>query len=158
MNPLNCGMRTNGRCVAWARVCCFAATAVALDAVAPVRHHAALPYFGMEEFMRQLRSQAGMAARALESTILCATRTVETIGATWAEIDLAQKIWIIPAHRHEGKARAPDSTVWSRHRDSRKPQKGAERALGFRAARRQQWRHAGTTGPNGPRRRYDPRV
>jgi hypothetical protein len=49
--------------------------------VAPVRHHAALPYSDMGTFMRQLRSQAGVAARALEFTILCATRTVETIGA-----------------------------------------------------------------------------
>src|SRR6185295_8573075 len=34
--------------------------------VAPVRHHAALPYAEIGEFMQQLRSQAGVAARALE--------------------------------------------------------------------------------------------
>jgi integrase len=67
--------------------------------VAPVRHHAALPYSEIGTFMRQLRSQAGVAARALEFTILCATRTVETIGASWSEIDLDHKVWTIPAQR-----------------------------------------------------------
>lgn len=53
--------------------------------------------------MRQLRAQAGVAARALEFTILCATRTVETIGASWSEIDLNHKVWTIPAQRMKAK-------------------------------------------------------
>jgi len=40
-----------------------------------------------------------MAARALEFTILTACRPCETIGATWDEIDLAAKVWTIPAGR-----------------------------------------------------------
>jgi integrase len=71
--------------------------------VAPVRHHAALPYAEIGEFMQQLRSQAGVAARALEFTILSATRTTETIAAEWNEISLAEKVWIIPAHRMKAK-------------------------------------------------------
>jgi integrase len=71
--------------------------------VAPVRHHAALPYSGIGMFMQQLRSQAGVAAKALEFTILCATRTTETIGAKWCEIDLAEKVWAIPAYRMKAK-------------------------------------------------------
>jgi len=68
-----------------------------------VRHHAALPYAEIGAFMDQLRSQAGVAARALEFTILCATRTTETIAAEWSEINLTEKIWTIPGHRMKAK-------------------------------------------------------
>ena len=71
--------------------------------VAPVRHHSALPYSKIGDFVRQLRQQAGIAARALELTILCATRTTETIGAEWCEFDLAANVWTIPAHRMKSK-------------------------------------------------------
>jgi integrase len=40
-----------------------------------------------------------MAAKALEFCILTATRTSETINARWDEIDLAAKLWVIPAGR-----------------------------------------------------------
>ena len=49
--------------------------------VAPVEHHAALPWQDMPGFMARLRKQGGTAARALEFCILTATRTGETIGA-----------------------------------------------------------------------------
>jgi integrase len=71
--------------------------------VAPVRHHAALPYAEIGDFCQALRRQAGVAARALEFTILNATRTTETIGLEWVEIDLTTRIWIIPAHRMKTK-------------------------------------------------------
>jgi integrase len=35
----------------------------------------------------------------LEFTILACSRTSETLGATWEEIDLDEKTWTIPAHR-----------------------------------------------------------
>jgi hypothetical protein len=38
--------------------------------------------------MERLRGLDSISARALEFTILCAARTGETIGATWAEVDL----------------------------------------------------------------------
>jgi integrase len=63
------------------------------------RHHAALPYAELPGFMAELRQQQGVAARALEFTILTAARTGEAIGARWAEIDLERRLWVIPAER-----------------------------------------------------------
>jgi integrase len=67
--------------------------------VSRVEHHAALPYAELPDFMRALRAQEGVAARALEFAILTAARTGETIGAKWSEVNLAEKIWAIPADR-----------------------------------------------------------
>jgi integrase len=67
--------------------------------VKKVEHHPALPYAEMGDFIKQLRLQAGVAAQALEFTILTATRTGEVIGARWDEFDLAGRIWTIPPER-----------------------------------------------------------
>ena len=67
--------------------------------VKKVAHHPALPYAEMGGFMVDLRKQKGMAALALEYTILTATRTGEVIGARWGEVDLAGKTWTIPPER-----------------------------------------------------------
>lgn len=67
--------------------------------VKKVMHHAALPYAEAGEFMVELRKREGMAAKALEFAILCASRSGEVRGATWAEIDLKARLWVIPAHR-----------------------------------------------------------
>ncbi len=67
--------------------------------VARVEHHAALPWQEVGAFMAELRQQAGMGARALELAILTAARSGEVRGATWAEVDLAQAVWTIPASR-----------------------------------------------------------
>jgi len=67
--------------------------------VKKVAHHPALPYAEMGPFMADLRKQKGMAALALEYTILTATRTGEVIGARWDEVDLAGKTWTIPPER-----------------------------------------------------------
>jgi integrase len=64
-----------------------------------VEHHAALPYAKLPGFMTELRKQEGVAARALEFAILTAARTGEVIGAGWNEIDLAAKLWAVPASR-----------------------------------------------------------
>jgi integrase len=64
-----------------------------------VTHHAALPYAELPTFMTALRKQTGVAARALEFAILTAARTGETIGARWSEVDLAAKLWTVPASR-----------------------------------------------------------
>ena len=64
-----------------------------------VEHHAALPYVEISAFMGELRGQEGVAARALAFAILTAARTGEVIGATWAEIDVAARLWTIPAER-----------------------------------------------------------
>jgi integrase len=64
-----------------------------------VKKLAALPYEQISAFMTELRAVDGVAARALEFTILCATRSNETVGAVWAEIDLVKRIWTIPVER-----------------------------------------------------------
>ncbi|KVF56748.1 integrase [Burkholderia cenocepacia] len=67
--------------------------------VQKVEHHPALPYADLPDFMNELRAAEGTAARALEFLILTATRTNETIGATWQEFDLDEGVWIVPAGR-----------------------------------------------------------
>lgn len=63
------------------------------------RHHPALPYGRMAEFMKVLRASAGMGARALELAILTAARSGEVRLATWSEIDLETGTWAIPGAR-----------------------------------------------------------
>jgi len=65
----------------------------------PKQHHAALPYAEVPSFMAALRAHTGISARALEFTILTSSRTNETLGAVWPEIDLAAKTWTVPATR-----------------------------------------------------------
>ncbi len=62
-------------------------------------HHAAMPFPQVPAFMAELRTRSALAARALELTILCATRTSETLGARWEEFDLERAVWTIPARR-----------------------------------------------------------
>jgi integrase len=64
-------------------------------------HHAALPFRQVPAFMHALRdSGAGEVVKlAFEFTILCASRTSETLNATWAEIDLEARTWTIPGNR-----------------------------------------------------------
>lgn len=71
--------------------------------VARVRHHAALPYTDIGAFMQQLRQDNGVAARALEFTILTAVRTNEVIQAAWSEFDLPRATWVISAERMKSK-------------------------------------------------------
>jgi len=70
--------------------------------VRKVEHHAALPWREMGGFMAALREREGMAALALEFTILTAARTGEAIAARWSEIDLHDAVWAVPAGRMKG--------------------------------------------------------
>ncbi|GLS34506.1 integrase [Mesorhizobium tianshanense] len=75
------------------------------DALSKTNNHPALPYSRAPGFMRKLRGIDGMGARALEFTILTATRSGEVRGATWDEIDLDAAMWVIPAKKMKaGKA------------------------------------------------------
>ncbi|WP_235988711.1 tyrosine-type recombinase/integrase [Pseudorhizobium endolithicum] len=67
--------------------------------VKTVKHHPALPYQEIGGFMSSLRDMEGISPRALEFAILTATRTGETVGARWPEIDMEGKMWVIPAER-----------------------------------------------------------
>jgi len=71
--------------------------------VAHVENYPALPYKQLPEFMAELRRRAGIAARALEFTILTAARTSETIGGTRREIDETEKLWTVPKERIKGR-------------------------------------------------------
>ena len=64
-----------------------------------VKHHKALPYSQVGSFMVDLRNRSGIAAKALEFTILTATRSGEVRGATWQEIDISKAEWTIPSER-----------------------------------------------------------
>ena len=63
------------------------------------KHHPALPYQQLPEFMSELRSRETMARLALEAAILTAARSGEVRMATWPEIDLKARTWKIPASR-----------------------------------------------------------
>lgn len=67
--------------------------------IAPVKNHPALPWTQMREFMVDLKAREGLAARAVEFAILTACRSGEVRGATWAEFDLDNATWTIPASR-----------------------------------------------------------
>jgi integrase len=67
-----------------------------------VRHHPALPYEQIGQFIAELRKQGGTAARALEFTILAAARTGEVVNATPDEFDLDKGVWTVPAGRMKG--------------------------------------------------------
>ena len=71
----------------------------ARNAVKPVKHHTALPYAELPEFMAELHRREGVSAEALELVILTALRTGELVGARRTELDLAGKVWTIPAER-----------------------------------------------------------
>ena len=77
-----------------------------LDALLPakakvraVKHPPALPFAELPSFMAELRNRESLSARALEFTILTASRTGEAIGARWNEIDTKAKVWTIPPER-----------------------------------------------------------
>jgi integrase len=63
------------------------------------KRHPSLPYAELPAFLTELRQRSGITPRALEFAILTATRTKEVYGATWAEIDVEARQWIIPAAR-----------------------------------------------------------
>ncbi len=73
------------------------------EKVKKTEHHPAVPIADVGAFMARLRQSEGIAARALEFTILTAARSGETRGATWAEIDLSTATWVVPADRMKAK-------------------------------------------------------
>lgn len=68
-----------------------------------VKHHPALPYPEIADFIKRLRARKGIAAIALEFLILTSARSGEVRGATWQEFDLKQREWIIPAERMKAR-------------------------------------------------------
>ena len=66
---------------------------------AKVKHHAALPYADLPDFIVRLRERESMGRLALEALILTAARSGEIRGAAWGEFDLEAGLWTIPASR-----------------------------------------------------------
>jgi integrase len=67
--------------------------------IAKVEHHAALPYAEIGAFVVKLRGDSGVAAACLQFITLTAARLDEARSSTWDEIDLANRIWVVPALR-----------------------------------------------------------
>lgn len=82
---------------------------------AKVKHHAALPFAKMPEFVTALKARNGVAAKALQFLILTAARSGEVRGMSWGEVDLDAKLWTVPAGRMKaGEAHEvplPDAAV-----------------------------------------------
>jgi integrase len=64
------------------------------------KHHAALPYSELPNFMARLREMDSLSALALEFVILNASRTGEVIGAKRTEV--TNDVWTVPASRMKG--------------------------------------------------------
>lgn len=87
-----------------------------LDAALPTKkveknHYLAMPHKDIASFMGMLSHEDGIAARALEFTILNASRSGEVRGASWQEFDLERKVWSIPGNRM--KAGKPHTVMLS---------------------------------------------
>lgn len=68
-----------------------------------VGHHAAMNWKDLPDFIPALRQRAGVAARALEFAILTTARSGEVRGASWAEVDLEARRWIVPGWRMKAR-------------------------------------------------------
>ena len=68
-------------------------------------HHRALPYCEVGAAIRKVQFGYAMRVTALafEFLILTAARTSEVRGMTWAEVDMENAVWEIPAERMKGK-------------------------------------------------------
>lgn len=62
-------------------------------------HFAAMPYADISAFLVRLRQRTSVTRLALEFLILTAARSGEVRGARWSEMDLAEKVWLVPGER-----------------------------------------------------------
>ena len=67
------------------------------------KHHSAIPYFEMGDFMVKLRNNNSISAKALQFLILTAVRSGSVRMAEWSQIDLSKKLWIIPSKNTKTK-------------------------------------------------------
>jgi len=71
----------------------------AAQKVTKTTHHAAAPYTDVPRIMSALRDKDSLSAHCLRFIILTAARSGEARGALWNEINLNEKVWVIPASR-----------------------------------------------------------
>lgn len=62
-------------------------------------HHAAMPYEDLPEFWGRLTTRQSVSCKALAFTVLTAARTTEVLEAKWGEVDIAGRVWAVPAAR-----------------------------------------------------------
>ena len=62
-------------------------------------HHKAMIYADTPAFVQRLRAMNSTAALAFEFLILTATRSGETLGARWEEIDFVNAVFTVPPGR-----------------------------------------------------------
>jgi integrase len=73
-----------------------------------VKHHEAMPYTAVADFVADLRARPGVTAKALEFLVLCAARSGEVLGTRWDEINLKAKTWTVPPERLKTGKKKPD--------------------------------------------------
>lgn len=79
-----------------------ARTALGPQAAKP-RHHEAMPWQDLPAFVGLLKGRTAPSALALQFIILTAARSNEVRGANWEEIDIAKKVWTVPAERMKAR-------------------------------------------------------
>ncbi|WP_305985666.1 tyrosine-type recombinase/integrase [Roseibium sp. MMSF_3544] len=67
--------------------------------IAKSGHWPALDIGDVSAWFAKLREMDGMGARALEFLTLCASRSGEVRDATWQEINLEKRLWVVPPNR-----------------------------------------------------------
>jgi integrase len=67
------------------------------------KHHAAMAWADVPNFLRELETREGTAALAFRFLVLTASRTFEVLHAEWSEIDLRSATWLIPASRMKAR-------------------------------------------------------
>lgn len=67
--------------------------------IADKGHQPAVALDEVADWFAALRHKGGIAARALEFLTLCAARSGEVRGMTWDEVDMAARVWTVPADR-----------------------------------------------------------
>lgn len=67
------------------------------------KHHKALPFAKLPEFIGQLQSRPGTSSQAYIFLILTAARLTEVLRATWSEIDWEKRTWTVAAERYKTK-------------------------------------------------------
>jgi len=77
----------------------LALTLPARSKIAPRQHQKAVPVDDVPAFYRAVTGLEGVGAVALRFLLLTCTRSSETRGAQWDEIDLERRIWTIPVQR-----------------------------------------------------------
>lgn len=71
--------------------------------VSQVEHYAAVPFREVAGVMESLARSQGVGALAVRFACLTAARSNEVRGATWSEVDTAERVWTIPAERMKAK-------------------------------------------------------